>query len=176
MKTVPANHVKNFSGRLVDVRTLEEFASERLSCAACVPLERLLSAASEWDPNEPLLVMCKSGARSKQAAQQLADVGFTNVAMLEGGIEACKKADVDVIRGPKRIPIMRQVLIGASVLLLVGLALSLVDPRFILIDLFVACGLLMAGVTGFCPMAKLLALMPWNRITCATGGSCDQGV
>jgi hypothetical protein len=28
---------------------------------------------------------------------------------------------------------------------------------------FVGAGLVFAGVTGFCGMARLLALMPWNR-------------
>ncbi|MFN3400784.1 MAG: YgaP-like transmembrane domain [Ferrovibrio sp.] len=38
-----------------------------------------------------------------------------------------------------------------------------VSPWFILLSGFVGAGLMMAGLTGFCGMARLLAAMPWNR-------------
>ena len=45
---------------------------------------------------------------------------------------------------------------------------TLVAPAFYGISAFVGAGLLVAGTTGFCGMARLLALMPWNRRTHAT--------
>jgi hypothetical protein len=39
----------------------------------------------------------------------------------------------------------------------------LVNPRFALIPLIIGCGLLFAGLTGFCGLAVLLAKMPWNK-------------
>jgi len=62
------------------------------------------------------------------------------------------------------LPIMRQVQIvaGSVVLLSVLLGFS-VDPRIGWVAAFIGAGLTFAGVTGFCGLAKLLALMPWNR-------------
>ena len=39
----------------------------------------------------------------------------------------------------------------------------LVSPWWHALSGFVGAGLLMAGVTGFCGMANLLQVMPWNR-------------
>ena len=52
----------------------------------------------------------------------------------------------------------------AGTLILLGVILSqLADSRFIYLSGFVGAGLLFAGVSGWCGMAKLLALMPWNK-------------
>jgi rhodanese-related sulfurtransferase len=62
------------------------------------------------------------------------------------------------------MPIMRQVQITAGSLVLAGAALgALIDPRFHALSAFVGAGLVSAGIMGLCPMANLLALMPWNR-------------
>ena len=59
---------------------------------------------------------------------------------------------------------MRQVQIAAGSLVLLGAVLgAFVAPGFYLLSAFVGGGLLFAGVSGFCGMAQLLALMPWNR-------------
>jgi rhodanese-related sulfurtransferase len=61
---------------------------------------------------------------------------------------------------------MRQVQIAAGSLVLLGLILSqLVAPAWILLTWFVGAGLTFAGISGFCGMARLLALMPWNRVS-----------
>ena len=60
---------------------------------------------------------------------------------------------------------MRQVQIAAGSLVLLGLILSqTVAPAWILLCWFVGAGLTFAGLSGFCGMARLLALMPWNRV------------
>jgi len=38
-----------------------------------------------------------------------------------------------------------------------------VAPGFYALSAFVGAGLIFAGTTGFCGMAHLLGLMPWNR-------------
>jgi rhodanese-related sulfurtransferase len=176
MKTIAASEAKNWNGRIIDVRNLDEYAAERLPQAECVPLSQLLRTASDWNRDENLLVMCKSGMRSKQGTQQLIDAGFTNVAMLEGGIEACKKAGVDIQVNRGQMPIVRQVMIGASSLLLLGLILGTwVNGWFLLITWGVALGLLNAGLTGLCPMASMLQKMPWNKTSSAAPQSCSTG-
>jgi rhodanese-related sulfurtransferase len=59
---------------------------------------------------------------------------------------------------------MRQVQIGAGSLVLLGVLLGLlVHPGFLAIAAFAGAGLTLAGATGFCGMARLLAVAPWNR-------------
>jgi rhodanese-related sulfurtransferase len=64
------------------------------------------------------------------------------------------------------LPLMRQVQITAGALVLAGLILSnTVAPAWILLTWFVGAGLVFAGVSGFCGMARLLTLLPWNRVS-----------
>jgi hypothetical protein len=62
------------------------------------------------------------------------------------------------------LEIMRQVQITAGLLVLAGVILSFtVNQAWIGLSAFVGAGLTFAGVSGWCGMAKVLALMPWNR-------------
>ncbi len=176
MRKVSVSEMERWSGKVIDVRNLDEFVGERIERAECVPLDRLLKAASAWDPSEPVLVMCKSGVRSEQAARQLAEAGFAEVAMLEGGLEACKRGGVNVIRQRAPMPIFRQVMVAAGLILLTSLLLAQIDARWLWLTGFVGFGLTVGGWTGFCPMAKLLAWMPWNRARPAvTEPTCCSG-
>jgi phage shock protein E len=66
--------------RLVDVRTRGEFAGGHLDGAVNVPLQELGARLSELHPGDkPLVVYCRSGARSAQAASLLRGAGFTQV-------------------------------------------------------------------------------------------------
>ena len=59
---------------------------------------------------------------------------------------------------------MRQVQLAAGALVLLGVLLGfLVTPAFFGVSAFVGAGLMMAGATGWCGMARVLARMPWNR-------------
>ena len=59
---------------------------------------------------------------------------------------------------------MRQVQITAGALVLAGVLLGwLVAPGFFGLSAFVGVGLMFAGTTGWCGMANLLRVMPWNR-------------
>lgn len=62
------------------------------------------------------------------------------------------------------LELMRQVQMAAGGLILTGAALgTFVHPSFYGLCAFVGAGLFLAGATGFCGMARLLAVMPWNR-------------
>ena len=39
-----------------------------------------------------------------------------------------------------------------------------VNPAWYILSAFVGAGLLMAGLTGFCGLARVLMLAPWNRV------------
>lgn len=85
--------------------------------------------------------------------------------MLDGGLDAWKRAGLAVKqKAGAPIELMRQVQIVIGLLVLAGLALTLtVHPYFIAIPAFMGAGLTFAGISGWCGMAKLVALAPWNR-------------
>ncbi len=173
MMQMEAGQIKGWQGRFVDVRNLDEFASERIDGPRCVPLDRLMSEASSWHPSEDILLLCKSGARATQGAQQLEQAGFSNVHIVKGGMDACRKAGLEIQRDRKVIPIQRQVFIAAGLFLLAGLGLSLINPWFMALVWFAASMLVVAGATGFCPMAIMLKVMPWNKAAATPqGASC----
>jgi hypothetical protein len=71
------------------------------------------------------------------------------------------------------LPLMRQVQITVGFVSAIGATLALtISPWFAVIPLLAGCGLLFAGLTGFCGLALLLAKMPWNRATNCNSGSC----
>lgn len=67
-------------GRLVDVRTLSEFNAGHIDGARHLPLAELPARMGELEPkDEWVVVYCRSGNRSRQAANLLTDGGFTQV-------------------------------------------------------------------------------------------------
>jgi rhodanese-related sulfurtransferase len=114
-----------------------------------------------------LVLVCHSGNRSSQALSRLLQHGHPHpLADLEGGIPAWQEAGLPVRKlNNAPLPLMRQVQIAAGSLVLLGLILGTwVAPGWIAISGFVGAGLVFAGVSGFCGMARLLAVMPWNRV------------
>ncbi|GAB2940779.1 molybdopterin-synthase adenylyltransferase MoeB [Hymenobacter coalescens] len=74
---------------LLDVREPAEFAAEHLPGATLLPLGQLAEQATLIPRHAPVVVYCRSGARSARAVQQLeTTLGFTNLLNLEGGILA----------------------------------------------------------------------------------------
>ncbi|MGN0243671.1 MAG: rhodanese-like domain-containing protein [Lachnospiraceae bacterium] len=71
---------------ILDVRTYEEYRSEHIPGAICIPNETIgKNEIPELPDKEQLiLVYCRSGNRSKQAARKLADLGYTNVVEFGG--------------------------------------------------------------------------------------------
>lgn len=78
--------------RKIDVRQPEEFHGElgHLDGAELVPLGLLPEMCGAWNKRAPLLLICRSGNRSSQAARALAAVGFENLANLSGGMLAVR--------------------------------------------------------------------------------------
>ena len=151
---------------LIDIREADEHARERIPGARHHALSRLDKDAPVRPGDEVLVFHCRSGARTKSNAGKLAAAAQScETYILEGGIDAWKKAGLPVtLDRSQPIDIMRQVQIAAGMLILIGAALGVsVSPLFYALSAFVGAGLLFAGVTGFCGMAHLLALMPWNR-------------
>lgn len=87
------------AARIVDVREPFELADGRISGAENVPLGTLDRAARGWRRDEPLILVCRSGARSGRAAAALAAAGFQAVVNLAGGMLAWQAAGLPVERG-----------------------------------------------------------------------------
>lgn len=66
---------------VVDVRTKEEYAAGHIPGAVLVPNESIAGEppAALPDKDAVLLVHCRTGVRSKQAADKLAAMGYTQV-------------------------------------------------------------------------------------------------
>lgn len=152
---------------LIDIREADEHARERIPGARHHALSRIDTETPARPGDDVLVFHCRSGARTKSNAPKLAAAaaGRCQTYVLEGGIDAWKKAGLPVALDRKQpIEIMRQVQIAAGSLVVIGVLLgAFVAPGFYALSGFVGAGLLFAGVTGFCGMANLLGLMPWNR-------------
>ena len=66
---------------IVDVRRQDEYDNGHIVGAILIPNESIGTSQPEQlkDLNQIILVYCRTGNRSKQAAQKLADMGYTNV-------------------------------------------------------------------------------------------------
>lgn len=149
--------------RLVDIRGADEHARERIPGALNLPLGQIGDLTRD---ERPVVFHCRSGMRTAANAGQLADAAQGAPAyILDGGIDAWRGAGHPTITDRTQpIEIMRQGQITAGALVLSGVLLGLfVAPGFFGMSAFVGAGLVFAGTTGWCGMAKLLRIMPWNR-------------
>lgn len=149
---------------LIDIREADEHARERIAGARHHALSRIADTAISAPKG--VIFHCKSGGRTSANAARLAGAAPACEAyLLEGGIEAWKAAGLPVVQDKGQpIEIMRQVQIAAGSIVLAGVLLGFtIAPGFFGLSAFVGAGLVFAGVSGSCMMAKLLAVMPWNR-------------
>ena len=72
--------------RIVDVREPNELQINRIPGSLHIPLGDIPKRYSELNPEEELVMQCKSGVRSGKAADFLRSVGFKRVLNLKGGI------------------------------------------------------------------------------------------
>jgi rhodanese-related sulfurtransferase len=155
------------SGRatLVDIREADEFARAHVKGALNRPLSDFESAHLTIEPERHVVFTCRTGMRTGANCDRLAARIDGQAYVLSGGLDAWRAAGLPVAEDRKApLEMMRQVQIGAGGLALAGALLGfLVDPLWHLLSGAVGAGLLTAGVTGFCGMANLLALAPWNR-------------
>jgi hypothetical protein len=98
--------------------------------------------------NRPSLHSTSSTSPECISAQDLADqLGSRGVTVID--VREPMEYASGHIAGSLNVPLARR---------------HLVAPAWILLSWFVGAGLVFAGVSGFCGMARLLAPMPWNRL------------
>ena len=80
---------------ILDVRTPEEFAERHIEGAILIPDYEIGEKAESilTDKDQLILVYCRSGRRSKNAANELATLGYTNIKEF-GGINDWKYGTV----------------------------------------------------------------------------------
>lgn len=169
LKSVDAQTLKEWLDRdtvlLVDVREPAEHAGEKISGSVLLPLSQFDPAQISSDANKKLVLYCRSGNRSTQAAQKLFTSGFTDVTHLSCGLSEWKEQGLPTqINKNAPISMMRQVQIVAGSLVFTGTILgAFVSPAFLFLSGFVGAGLMFAGISDTCAMAMLLAKLPYNQ-------------
>jgi phage shock protein E len=80
-----AHQMVSAGAALIDVRTPAEYAAGHIEGARNIPVQELAQRLSEVGPKEtPVVLYCKSGARSEMAAQMLRQAGWREVFNLGG--------------------------------------------------------------------------------------------
>ena len=156
---------------VVDVREFPEYAAASIPGSKFAPLSTIERQAQGWSKHMPMVLVCRSGRRATDAAERLRRMGFSDISVLDGGIEAWRAAGFPVQTTERRPwSLERQVRAIAGGMVLLSAALSLtISPWFFLWTILVGAGLMFAGISDICLMATVLGKMPWNRPR-----ACDQ--
>jgi rhodanese-related sulfurtransferase len=80
----------------LDVRSQDEYDQAHIPGATLLPSHEVINRYSELPRDIQLVVYCRSGERSAEAARFLQGVGFSNVSSMEGGIESWIAAGYEV--------------------------------------------------------------------------------
>jgi len=83
---------------IVDVRTQEEWQAGHIDIAKLIPLQSLPDGAKALDKNQEIVLICRSGNRSAQAAELLAAAGFTKLVNVTGGMQSWEKLGAPMVK------------------------------------------------------------------------------
>lgn len=87
-KITPAEYQARFGANadhiLIDVRTPEEFVGGHIPGAVNISVDQLAQRLSEIPKDKPVVLYCRSGNRSNQAAQILERAGYSQIYDLGG--------------------------------------------------------------------------------------------
>jgi glyoxylase-like metal-dependent hydrolase (beta-lactamase superfamily II)/rhodanese-related sulfurtransferase len=164
--------------KLLDVRSALEFNETHLKDSINIPIDMLgLKIKNLSQNNQSYIVFCRTGNRSPMAADMLLQSGVHSVKVMEGGITRWQKERLPIIKGQGGVSLERQVRGIAGGLILLGIILAwLIHWAFIFISVWVACGLILAGLTDNCLMGMLLMKLPYNKRMYKAklgGGTCS---
>jgi rhodanese-related sulfurtransferase len=73
---------------VLDVREVSEWDEYHASGTTLIPLGELASRVDELPRDRPIVVVCRSGNRSRQGRDILLAAGFTQVTSMDGGLNA----------------------------------------------------------------------------------------
>jgi len=173
---------------IIDVRERDEYEQEHVKNSINVPLSvftTVVPGVLNQLRDREITFMCRSGARAAQAHEQAKGMGFNDAhtyKVYPGGILAWIESGNEIqAAGKAPLPLMRQMQIIVGTLLVIFASLgAFVNPWFSVATIVFGGGLLMAGVTGNCAVAAMLARAPWNKADpklqkqyCQAAGNCD---
>ena len=169
---------KNAQIKLLDVRSALEFNETHLKDSINMPIDMLnLKINSLNESGQSYIVFCRTGNRSPMAADMLLQSGISSVKVMDGGIARWQKDRLPVIKGQGGVSLERQVRIIAGSLIILGIIMSwLIHWAFIFISVWVASGLVFAGLTDNCLMGIMLMKLPYNKKMYKaklSGGTCS---
>ncbi len=151
----------------IDIRTPQEFETVHIPGSHNFPLPALSSRLEELKQlaqDRPIILLCRTQNRVRQAYDFLSGQGITDCTILSGGITEWIREGKPVTRGKQRLSLEGQVRAIAGGLILLGVGLSMtVHWGFLLLPTLVGLGLLHAGLTDSCLMGMLLSRLPYNR-------------
>jgi len=152
---------------LLDVRTPAEFETAHIEGSYNVPLDVLNDRSSDvsqrLDQSHDIVLVCRSGQRSTQAAELLQSEGVTGGTVLEHGITDWEGQGFDVKRGVQRWDLERQVRLVAGSIVLSSVLGSIALPRLKWLAAAIGGGLTYAAVSNTCAMGTALSKLPYNR-------------
>lgn len=171
LREIDAVTAKNWldqgKARLFDTREADEFHREHIAGAHLAPRAEINQTNGGSDSAETTIAIfhCNSGQRTREAAGEIQSCGYLEAYALEGGLAAWKTAGLATeLNRTAPISLQRQVQITAGSMVVIGILLAwLVSPWFALLSGFVGAGLVFAGVSNTCALARILALLPYNR-------------
>jgi rhodanese-related sulfurtransferase len=73
---------------LLDVREADELARVKVEGATWIPMAQIPQRIGELDKTKSIAVMCHHGGRSERVAGFLVANGFSDIANVDGGIDA----------------------------------------------------------------------------------------
>ena len=159
--------MKNSKVLLIDVREPLECSIEKIASSKNVPLAQITLEALDLlkNKNKKIVIQCRSGARSMTACKKLSEADPSlELYNLDGGILAWKAQGYGIAQEKDALPLDRQVQLTLGIIISFGVLMSyLFNDSWVLVPAIIGLGLINAGLTGWCGMAKLVALFPWNR-------------
>jgi rhodanese-related sulfurtransferase len=85
---------------ILDVRTPEEWNEVHIPGATSIPLDQLETRLTEVPKDKEVVVVCRSGNRSKPGRDILKNAGFPQVTSMSGGLKVWQAANLPTVTGP----------------------------------------------------------------------------
>lgn len=153
---------------LIDVREPLEYRIERIKHAKNIPLATICLEDINLpkNKNKKIVIQCRSGSRSRAACEKILkhDSSIT-LYNLEGGILDWAQQGFLTIKEKQVLPLERQVQITLGSVITFGVIMAyFVSTSWLILPTIIGLGLLNAGITGWCGLAKLIAKLPWNKV------------
>jgi rhodanese-related sulfurtransferase len=85
---------------VVDLRPAAQFAAGHLPSARNLEMSELQAKIGQIAKNKsnPVILVCQTGQQSQKASQAVSEAGYSEVHVLQGGLDAWQKAGMPVVK------------------------------------------------------------------------------